>query len=96
MTTVEIASDNDRQKRIPNRRLPRNPLCQDLPILNIMSMIMLELIPNYPLGGSSSLRERWRPHCGHFGRLFVVHGIAMDSSQATKLPRNPPRHHLTP
>jgi hypothetical protein len=50
--------------------------------------------PDYPLGGASRLRERWRPVCGHFCRLFVVHGITMNSSQATKLSRNPPRHHL--
>ncbi len=52
------------------------------------------LNPDYPLGGASRLRERWRPVCGHFCRLFVVHGITMNSSQATKLSRNPPRHHL--
>jgi hypothetical protein len=59
------------------------------------ALCLLALLnPDYPLGGASRLRERWRPVCGHFCRLFVVHGITMNSSQATKLSRNPPRHHL--
>jgi len=50
--------------------------------------------PDYPLGGALRLRDCWRPVCGHYCRLFVVHGTTMDNEQATKLSRNPPRHHL--
>ena len=35
------------------------------------------LNPDNPLGGSASLRERWRTLCGQFCRLLVANGTAL-------------------
>jgi hypothetical protein len=50
--------------------------------------------PDNPLGGSASLPECWRSVCGHFRPCPASIDQAMDFSQAAKLSRNLPRHHL--
>ncbi|TXD14934.1 hypothetical protein [Extensimonas vulgaris] len=52
----------------------------------------MDLNPDCSLGGAVHLRGRWRTSACHLSRGFVVRDSTRNSSSATKLPCQPPRH----